>query len=37
MTSDADGLLKALKHADCFDQLAKDPMLAQRCADSALS
>jgi hypothetical protein len=36
MLSDADGLLKALKHADCFDELIKDPALTQRCADLAL-
>ncbi len=37
MLSDADGLLKALKHADCFHELLKDPALTQRCADLALS
>ena len=36
MLSDADGLLKALKHADCFNELLKDPALTQRCADLAL-
>ncbi len=36
MLSDADGLLKVLKHAACFEELAKDPALAQRCADLAL-
>jgi len=38
MLSDAHGLLKALKHAACFDQLldASDPALTRRCADMAL-
>jgi hypothetical protein len=38
MLSDAHGLLKALKHATCFDQLLEggDPALTQRCADMAL-
>jgi hypothetical protein len=27
MLSDADGLLKALKHAECFDQLANEDAL----------
>lgn len=35
--SDADGLLKTLKHGACFDQLSKDPTLTRRCADLALS
>lgn len=36
--SDADGLLKALKHGACFDQLLKggDPALTRRCVDLAL-
>jgi hypothetical protein len=39
MLSDADGLLKALKHGACFDQLLNggDPALTRRCADLALS
>jgi hypothetical protein len=39
MLSDADGLLKALKHAECFAQLAHDGdlQLTHRCADLALS
>jgi hypothetical protein len=39
MLSDADGLLKALKHGACFDQLLDggDPALTRRCADLALS
>ena len=39
MLSDADGLLKALKHGACFDQLMHEgpPALTQRCADLALS
>lgn len=39
MLSDADGLLKALKHGACFDQLldGSDPTLIRRCADLALS
>jgi hypothetical protein len=39
MLSDADGLLKALKHAACFNQLVHEgpPTLTQRCADMALS
>jgi hypothetical protein len=36
MLSDADGLLRALKHAACFDELLKDPALTQRCVDMAL-
>ncbi len=38
MLSDADGLLKALKHGACFDQLVDegDPALVRRCADLAL-
>jgi hypothetical protein len=37
MLSDADGLLKALKHAECFEQLAHegDAQLTHRCADLA--
>jgi hypothetical protein len=36
--SDADGLLKALKHGACFDQLLddSDPALTRRCTDLAL-
>jgi AbiU2 len=34
--TDAHGLLKALKHAECFDELSSDPSLTQRCADLAL-
>jgi hypothetical protein len=39
MLSDADGLLKVLKHAECFDQLANegDARLTHRCADLALT
>ena len=37
MLSDADALLKALKHAACFDELLRDPALTRRCADMALS
>ena len=37
MLSDADGVLKALKHAMCFDELLKDPTLTQRCVDLALA
>jgi hypothetical protein len=37
MASDADGLLKALKHAACFDELMADCALAHRCVDLALS
>ena len=39
MLSDADGMLKALKHGACFDQLldGSDPALTPRCADLALS
>ena len=38
MLSDADGLLKALKHSACFDQLMHEgpPALTQRCTDLAL-
>jgi len=38
MASDADGLLKALRHAECFDRLLNigDPALTQLCADLAL-
>jgi hypothetical protein len=35
--TDAHGLLKALKHAECFDELLSDPCLTQRCADLALN
>jgi hypothetical protein len=34
--TDAHGLLKALKHAECFDELVSDPSLTKRCADLAL-
>jgi hypothetical protein len=34
--TDAQGLLKALKNAECFDELLSDPSLTQRCADLAL-
>lgn len=36
--SDAAGLLKALKHDDCFNQLLhdSDPAIVQKCADLAL-
>jgi hypothetical protein len=39
MLSDADGLLKALKHGACFDRLIEEgpPALTQRCVDLALS
>jgi hypothetical protein len=39
MLSDADGLLKALKHGACFDQLVHEgpPELTHRCADLAFS
>jgi hypothetical protein len=39
MLSDADGLLKALKQAESFDQLlsAADATLARRCTDLALA
>jgi AbiU2 len=39
MLSDADGLLKALKHSECFEQLAHDghARLTYRCAELALS
>jgi hypothetical protein len=37
MLSDVDGLLKALKHGECFEELASDPALSHRCADLALS
>lgn len=39
MLSDADGLLKALKHGACFDQLldGSDPALTRKCTDLALS
>ena len=36
MLTDADGLLKALKHAECFNELLRDRSLTQRCADLAL-
>lgn len=38
MLSDAEGLLKALKHGACFDQLVNNgpPALTHRCADLAL-
>ena len=38
MLSDADGLLKALKHGACFDQLlhSGDAALTHKCADLAL-
>ena len=38
MLSDEEGLLKALKHGACFDQLVNDgpPALTHRCADMAL-
>ena len=34
--TDAHGLLKALKHAECFDELLSDPSLTQKCAELAL-
>jgi hypothetical protein len=37
MLSDAEGLLKALKFAACFEELLKDPSLTQRCADLAFA
>jgi hypothetical protein len=39
MLSDTDGLLKALKHAECFEQLAQggDAQLTHRCANLALT
>jgi hypothetical protein len=39
MLSDADGLLKALKHGACFDQLMHEgpSALTHRCADMALA
>jgi AbiU2 len=39
MLTDADGLLKALKYAECFEQLAHegDAQLTHRCADLALT
>jgi hypothetical protein len=33
MASDADGLLRALKHAECFDELMVDRTLTRRCVD----
>lgn len=35
--TDADGLLKALRHAECFDELSSDPSITQGCADLALN
>jgi hypothetical protein len=37
MLSDADGWLKALKHAACFDELMADRALTRRCVDLALA
>jgi AbiU2 len=37
MATDADGLLKALKHAECFEKLLADPSLTNQCVDLALS
>lgn len=39
MLSDAHGLIRALKHGACFDQLLNEgpPALTQRCVDLALS
>jgi hypothetical protein len=37
MPTDADGLLKALKCAACFDKLMEEPDITQRCADLALA
>jgi hypothetical protein len=39
MLSDADGLLNALKHGVCFDQLMHDtdPVITRKCADLALT
>ena len=33
MASDADGLLRALKHAEGFDELMVDRALTRRCVD----
>jgi AbiU2 len=37
MASDADGLLKALTHAACFEELMADSALTHRCVDVALA
>jgi hypothetical protein len=37
MASEAEGLLKALKHAECFDELIADRTLTRRCVDLVLT